>query len=116
MSDIFPLTDHPSLLRAFGNPAGIGDNTIIAAQTAPNRKIKVLSGIIVNNAATAQTVFWKSGANTIGPNILLPASVFGFVPLPYNEAGWLLTNAGEALILNLSAATAVGVTVNYVII
>lgn len=116
MSDIFPLTDHPALLRTFGNPAGAGDNTIIAAQTSPNRKIKVLGGLIVNNVATAQTVFFKSGANTIGPNIVLPASLFGLVPFPYMEPGWLLTNPGEALILNLSAATAVGITVIYVVI
>ena len=114
MSEIFAGADDPRVQRAFSNPAGAGDNTIVAALTAPNRKIKVLAGVIVNNAATAQTVFFKSGANTIGPNILLPASVFGFVPLPYNEAGWLTTNAGEALILNLSAATAVGITVVWI--
>lgn len=114
LQDIF--SDHPGILRAFGNPAGAGDNTVVAAAVAPNRKIKVLAGVIVNNVATAQTVFFKSGGTSIGPNILLPASLFGMVPFPQNDLGWLMTNAGEALVINLSAATAIGITVLYVLI
>ena len=37
----------------------------------------------------------------------------GFV-LPYNEAGWFSTLAGEALDINLSGAIAVGGVVGYI--
>lgn len=115
MSEIYGGADDPRVLRAFGNPAASGDNTIIAA--VPGRKIKVLAGGIVNNVATANTVFWKSAAATISPNVVLPASVFGAVVYPYNEAGWMQNlNVNEALILNLSAATAVGVWLVYILV
>lgn len=114
MSEVFAGADDPRIIRAFANPATSGDQPIIAA--VANRKIKVLAGLVVNNAATANTVIWKSNANIIGPSIVLPANLFGFVPFPYNEAGWLLTNLGEALNLNLSASTAIGVSVVYLLV
>lgn len=114
MSELWAGSDDPRILRAFSNPATAADNPIIAA--VANRKIKVLAGSVVNNVATANTLIWKSNANIIGPSIVLPASLFGYVPYPYNEAGWLITNLGEALNLNLSAATAVGVQVIYILV
>lgn len=111
MSDVFPLTDHPAVQRAFANPAGAGDNAIVAA--VPGKKIKILALIAWNNVATAQTIIFKSAAAAISPSFVLPASVVGAVDLEYCEAGWFLTNVGEAFNVNLSAATAVGVHVIY---
>src|SRR5678815_5218098 len=114
MSDILPLVDHPAIVRSFVNPAAIADNTVVAAVSG--RKIKVLAMKLWNNAATANTATVKSNAAAISSPFTMQAAMHGSIDFPYNEAGWFLTNLGEALNLALTAATAVGVTVVYTLV
>ena len=114
MSDILPLVDHPAILRTFANPAAIADNAVVAA--VAGRKIKVLAMKLWNNAATANTATVKSNAAAISAPYTMQAAMHGSIDFPYNEAGWFLTNLGEALNLALTAATAVGATVVYTLV
>lgn len=88
----------------------LGSNAVVAAQ--PGRGIRVLSMVVV--AAAANTVKLMSNATSITGLYALAAN--GGLVLPYNEHGWCQTADGEALNLNLSAATAVGATIQYIVV
>lgn len=89
-----------------------GDNAVVAA--VAGKKIRVRGFGILNGVATAQNVKWRSGATDI------TGLLYGFLavgPLADAQApanDFLFeTVAGQALNLNLSAATAVGGWVTY---
>jgi hypothetical protein len=86
-----------------------GDNTVVAA--VASKKIRVISYTVV--AITAVNAKWKSGAST-DKSGLLYCGATGGVANPYNPLGLLETASGEALVLNLSAAVAVGGHLTYV--
>lgn len=94
--------------RAFANPAGAGDNAVVAAVTG--KKIRVLSCHV--HAAGAVSVIFRSNTTAISATYALAANG-GFVK-PHNKHGWFQTAAGEALNLNLGGAVATGVEVTYV--
>lgn len=90
-----------------------GDNTVVAA--VAGKKIRVKAWSVSNLTAAAQAVKWRSGTSditglfgagatigTIAAHSLAPANDFYFE-----------TVAGQALVLNLSAAVAVGGSVQY---
>lgn len=85
-----------------------GDTTIVAAQ--PGRKIRVLNYTVI--AAGDVSIRWKSGSNNITGAMALAtnggAAPSGTGQSPSGHIGLFETNVGEALILNLSAAIAVG--------
>lgn len=95
------------------NATASGDNTVVAAST--NRIIEVLQYTFASD--TDVTVRWKSGSNNIsGPMPVLASG--GFVsssaPMVAGDVGVLMkTNAGEALVLNLSATAIVGGHITY---
>lgn len=99
--------------RAFADPTGAGDNQIVAAQGA-GKKIRVLAARVSNNAGTANNVRWRSATNSKSGLRALAGNAE--TVWPYNQEGWLETNANEALNLNLSAATAVGVEVVFKVV
>lgn len=80
-----------------------GDNTVVAA--VASKKIRVLDYVMIS--AGTVTARWKSGASTnkSGPMPLVANS--GAAP-PWCPVGKLETASGEALVLNLSGAVAVG--------
>lgn len=87
-----------------------GDNTIVAAVTG--KKIRVLS--YDYTAAAAVNVKWKSGASNDKSGLTyLPAAGWGKAK-QFNPVGHVETNVGEALVLNLSAAQAVGGELTYI--
>lgn len=92
--------------RAFGNPAGLGDNQLVAAQGAGVR-IRVLGFILHPSAAV--NVKFRSAANDISG--LFTFGGAGFAVSGHMEHGWFQTNANEALNLNNSGAVACGVEV-----
>lgn len=98
------------IYQAFITPNSIGANQILAA--VPGLKIRVLSAAIVTTAANS--VKFQSAANDI--SALWPLGANGGFVLPYNEHGWVQTNAGEALNINLSNATSTGVHVQYIVL
>jgi hypothetical protein len=87
-----------------------GDNTIVAAVTG--KRICVVAGFW--NAAAAVTVRFESAASgTALTGQMQHAANGGFV-LPFNEAGWFETVAGELLNLELSGAVSVDGALTYV--
>lgn len=91
--------------------AGLGDNTVVAA--VAGKKIKVERFILIQSAGV--TAKWRSGTTDItGPMYLTSTGMFGLVaPGMGGSEYWLETVAGQALVLNLSAAVAVGGVVVY---
>lgn len=104
------------LKTAVGNPAVAADNQLVAPPGV-GFKIVVYGYQLWAAADTAQTAIFRSAANPIYPAMVLGAtagakSVYDCTPglVPLFEC-----NPNEALNLNLAAATAVGVAVQYVI-
>ena len=85
-----------------------GDNTIVAA--VATKKIRLLSGLLV--AAGTVNVKWKSAAATdlTGAMSMLNAARIEHSATPW---GQFETAAGEALVLNLSAAIGVAGWITY---
>ena|SRR2546425_13379977 len=102
-----------AILYAFANPASSGDNAVVAAVSG--RKIRVITWTVNNQAGTANSVKFRSAANdktslkalAANATVAFAGSVWG----PSFEC-----NIGEALNINLSAATAIGCDVAYQLI
>lgn len=92
----------------------IGANAVIAAPASADVSIRVLSLVIV--AAAANTVNLQSTTTTANKTSLFALAANGGLVLPFSEHGWFQCTAGEGLSINLSAATAVGITVQYMIL
>lgn len=91
--------------------ASSGDNTVVAA--VAGKKILVLAyNYMANGNVNAK---WKSGASTDLTGLAYMQANTGKVA-PFGATGWCITAAGQALVLNLSAATAVGGEVVYALL
>lgn len=93
-----------------------GDNAIVAA--VAGKKIRVQEYLLNNNVVTAQNAKWRSGATDLTGVLAAPAAIGTFAQDGADDtvAGdefLFETVAGQALNLNLSAATAVGGYVRY---
>ncbi len=94
--------------------ANNGDNTIVSGVTG--KRIRVTGYLLV--ASGAVNAKWKSAGNDLSGAIplaaqtVLPASVTPSFPGGASK-GWLETNPGEDLILNLSGATLVAGHLSY---
>lgn len=90
-----------------------GDTTLVAAQ--PGRKIRVVSYTVI--AAGDVSVKFKSGSTDITGAMPLTtnggAAPSGSGLAPSGFAGLFETASGEALVINLSAAVAVGGHLTY---
>lgn len=95
--------------RAFADATGAGNTAVVAAQGAGLR-VRVLAGFFV--ATTAVTARFQSSATNISPG--LPLGANGGIVLPANVHGWFQTAANEALNINLGAAVATGVMVDWI--
>jgi hypothetical protein len=84
-----------------------GDNQIVAA--SGTKKIRVKSFQLVNAVATANGAKWRSGTTDLTGTATSPAATGIFADVePSDPKGFLFeTAAGQALNLNLTAATAV---------
>jgi hypothetical protein len=100
------------VLRAFANPSASGDNTIVAA--VAGKKVRVLAYSIGPVAGAVNVTLKSATAGAISSTKYLPAAGSGMgrglAPFGHCE-----TVAGEALVLNLSAAVAVGVDLLYIL-
>lgn len=88
--------------------SSLGSNQVVAA--IPGKSISVLTVALITTLAN--NVKFLSSASQISPTMPLAANG-GFV-LPYNPYGWFKTVEGEALNINLSSGTAIGVIVTYI--
>ena len=107
------IEPYVGVLFAFANPSSAGDNQIVAAISG--KRIRLISYSLANAAATANNVKFRSAANEKTSLKTLPANT---TPSLITYAGGVNApafdcNIGEALQINLSAATAVGVDVTY---
>jgi hypothetical protein len=92
--------------------AGIGDNTLVAA--VAGKKIRVHAYEL--SASAAVNAKFKSGASTDLTGLMYAAAAGAFGDAqdrPGDTDGLFETAAGQALVLNLSAAIAVGGWVDY---
>jgi acyl-CoA-binding protein len=92
--------------------AASGDNAVVPAVT--NKKIRVRGYALYNGVATGQNAKWRSGTTDI-TGLLYGAAAIGLIGAAQAPANDFLfeTVAGQALNLNLSAATATGGWVVY---
>lgn len=90
------------------NPSTSGATELVAASAGA--VYRVLSVAIVST--TANGVKFQSASTDISATWPLGAN--GGIVLPFNEHGWFETNAGEALNINMSAASATGVQIQYI--
>lgn len=94
-----------------------GDTAVVAAVTSPgNKKIRVHACQLWNGVATANNVKLRSGTTDLHAAIPLPLAVG--IPVSMSQVAspndYLVeTAAGQALNINLSAATAVAGWVSY---
>ena len=98
-------------ITGFSNPTAIGNTAAIAA--VPGAAIRVL-GLALVNGGTANNGKFQS--NTTDISALFALGINGGLVLPFNEHGWMQTAIGEALNVNLSGATAVGVQLSYILV
>lgn len=97
--------------RAAVSVSAAGGNVLVAA--IAGKKIRVVAAFLVaSGGANNVKLESQSGGTALTGVMNLAAN--GQLPIPYNPEGWVETVAGEALSLNLSAATLVGGVVDYV--
>jgi len=104
-----PKITHPSQLSIPIDHATNGDNTLVAA--VAGKRIRVLSFLMI--ASGTVTVRFESGAGGSPLTGQMPLVVNSGMAPTYNPAGWFITNAGEALNMELSAAVSVDGVLNY---
>ena len=100
------------LKTTFADTSATGDTPVVPAPGA-GRKVVVYGFQLFNNVATANNLRFKSAGNNIGPLIGMGAN--GSASVSPSGVPLFECNANEALNLNLSAATAVGVLVYYTV-
>lgn len=103
-------TVQTNISKAFVNASSLGSNAVVSAVNG--KSIRVTGVALVTTLANS--VKFLSAATDISATFPLGAN--GGIVLPFNEHGWFQTNSGEALNLNLSVATATGLSITYVVI
>lgn len=83
--------------------------TLVAAVTG--KKIRVLAAVFVAGG-TATALTFNSASAAISP--LFANGVNGGAALPFSEAGWFETVAGEALTVTTGAGSTTGILVRYI--
>lgn len=93
---------------AFLNPAASGNTQLVAAQGG--LRIIVLELCIITSSA--QSIKFQSALNDV--SCAWPLATNGGLVLPYSRHGWLQTNIGEALNINLSLAANTAVQIAWI--
>jgi hypothetical protein len=96
--------------RAKIDVASSGDNSIVSA--VAGKKIRVIS-LFYLASGTVTAMWYSAAAGTALTGGLQHTAATGVV-LNQNEDGWFETVAGEALVLNLSAAISVDGFLSYI--
>lgn len=102
-------TNTPARFAAIQTSAS-GDTTIVAA--VPDKRIILLAYNYMANGAV--NVKWRSNTTDLTGLAYLVAN--GGKVCPFANTGWAITALGEALVINLSAAIAVGGEVAYAVV
>lgn len=99
-----------AVVTAVANPSAIGQTAVVAA--VAGAAIRVVG--LIAMSTVANNIKFQSNSTDI--SALFPLGANGGMVLPFNEHGWFQTNIGEALNINMSAATATGVQVQYILV
>jgi len=91
------------------NASSLGSNTCVAARGA-GIKIRVIGFVLTSTLA--QTVTFLS--NAVAISAAFPVAASGGFVVPQTDCLYFETAANEALNINLSAATATGITILWV--
>lgn len=83
--------------------ASNGDNALLPAD--PMLSYKVVCGVLVGAGAVSAKFTDGAGGDDLTGAMLLAGSTV--LPLPFNQEGHVQTSRNKALVLNLSAGTAV---------
>jgi hypothetical protein len=103
-----PMGETPDCIRVAGTLSASG----LVVAGAVGLKIRVIGFFL--NALAATAVKFQSNSTDISGTLSLAAN--GGAVVPPAPLGWFETVAGEALNLNISVATTVGVQVLYVLV
>lgn len=87
------------MARAAISTASSGDNTIVGAVALQTIRIHKL---IISYVASPVTLLFKDGASTT--LLTAPMNTYGSIVLDFDGEPWFITTAGNAFIINLSAA------------
>jgi hypothetical protein len=98
-----------SIKRYRGRPNTIGDTTAVAA--VHNKKIRVL-GLVLSADGGANNVQLKSSGGTVLAQFNLTAGQILPLDLVDEAFGYWESIQSEGLVVNLSAATAVSISIN----
>ena len=98
-------------ITTFANPSAAGNTAVVIPPSGA--AVRVL-GMALMNGGTANNIKFQSATTDI--SALFALGINGGLVLPFNEHGWMQTNVGEALNINLSGATAVGVQISYILV
>lgn len=90
--------------------ASSGDNTIVAA--VADKKIRVLACVL--SASNQVNAYFRSGTAGDQKSGIMYMAQYGGAVRDHNPHGWFETDAGDALVLNLSGAVAVGGEITYI--
>jgi hypothetical protein len=91
---------------AFATPSSSGSTTLVVAQAG--QRIIVLQVCVITSAAN-NIKFQSNGSTDI--SALFPLAVNGGFVMPYSQLGWMQTNIGESLTINMSSGSSTGVQV-----
>ena len=94
--------------------AANGDNQIVAA--VAGKKIRVLSMFFIVAGAVNAKFQSDSGGSASDLTGALPLAANGGASLPFNPHGWIQTDIGKKLNLNLSGAVQVSGSITYALI
>lgn len=95
--------------KAFVNASALGNSLLVAG--VAGFKIRVISIVIITTSAV--TLKFQSG--TVDASCGFPLSNNGGAVLPLNEHGWVDTDLGADLNVNLSVGSTTGVQINYIL-
>lgn len=109
VNDSILVSKRTEIKRAVITAASSGDNTLVAAVSG--KQIVVMSIIVVLGAAETTLIF-KSGSTNISGSMVFADN--SGINKGYSPMGHLETAVGEALILNLSAASLTGGFLTYI--
>jgi hypothetical protein len=99
------VTNH---INVFVNPSASGATQIVAG--VAGARYRVVHVAVVSTAANNV----KFQTNTTDISATFPLGANGGIVLPFNEHGHFTTLPGDPLNINMSAATATGVQIQYV--
>lgn len=97
-------------ITAFANPFGTGQTAVLPALAGAAYRVLGMVAI----ATIANNIKFQSNSTDISATFPLGAN--GGFTMPFNEHGWMQTNIGEALNVNMTVATVTAIHISYILL